>query len=79
MKFEDEGTVQKAKENNCEIIIPEDCVVGTTFEGEGKRKNLDKIEDNEIILDIGFNTVNIIIIGDNIGTICVIAVFLIKK
>tara|TARA_B100000989_G_scaffold242526_1_gene189477 strand:- start:3834 stop:5024 length:1191 start_codon:yes stop_codon:yes gene_type:complete len=53
-----EKIYQKAKENNCEIIIPEDCVVGTTFEGEGKHKNLDKIEDNEIILDIGFNTIN---------------------
>jgi len=47
----------KASKNNCEIIIPEDCVVGTSFEGEGKNKNLNQIEENEIILDIGSNTV----------------------
>jgi phosphoglycerate kinase len=47
----------KALINNCEIIIPEDCVVGTSFDGEGKDKNLDKIEKNEIILDIGPNTI----------------------
>jgi len=47
----------KAKNNNCEIIIPLDCVVGNSFEGEGKNKNLDQIEENEIILDIGSNTV----------------------
>ena len=48
---------EKASKNNCEIVIPEDCVVGTSFEGEGKNKNLNQIEENEIILDIGFNTV----------------------
>jgi len=47
----------KADKNNCKILIPEDCVVGTSFEGEGKNKNLEKIEENEIILDIGINTV----------------------
>ena len=47
----------KAKEKNCHIIIPEDCVVGTSFEGEGKNKKLDQIDKNEIILDIGSGTV----------------------
>ncbi|MBL6861237.1 MAG: phosphoglycerate kinase [Candidatus Pelagibacter bacterium] len=47
----------KALINNCEIIIPEDCVVGTSFDGDGKDKNLEKIEKNEIILDIGSNTI----------------------
>jgi phosphoglycerate kinase len=46
----------KAAKNNCEILIPEDCVVGTSFEGEGEVKNLEQIEENEIILDIGLNT-----------------------
>ena len=50
----------KAKKNNCKIIIPEDCVVCTSFEGEGKIKNLDKIEKNEIILDIGPNSIETI-------------------
>ncbi len=52
-----EKIYEEAKKNNCEITIPEDCVVSTTFEGEGKNKNLDQIENSEIILDIGVNTV----------------------
>ena len=47
----------KANKYNCEIIIPSDCIVGNSFEGKGKNKNLDQIEDNEIILDIGSNTI----------------------
>ena len=53
-----EKIYNKALENNCEIMIPEDCMVGTSFEGEGKNKKLDKIQDNEIILDIGSNTIS---------------------
>tara|TARA_B100001057_G_scaffold151652_1_gene151624 strand:+ start:1875 stop:3062 length:1188 start_codon:yes stop_codon:yes gene_type:complete len=53
-----EKIYKKAKENNCEIMIPEDCMVGTSFEGEGKTKNFDEILDDEIILDIGCNTIN---------------------
>ena len=52
-----ENIYKKAEEHNCEILIPEDCMVGTDFEGNGKNKNLNEIEDNEIILDIGFNTI----------------------
>jgi len=38
-------------------MIPADCMVGTSFEGEGKNKELDKIQDNDIILDIGSDTI----------------------
>ena len=55
-----EKIYKKALENNCEIMIPEDCVVSTSFEGKGKNKDLDKVQNNEIILDIGFNTINAI-------------------
>ena len=48
---------KKAEEHNCKILLPEDCMVGTDFEGTGKNKNLDEIQENEIILDIGFNTI----------------------
>ena len=48
---------KKAEEHNCKILIPEDCIVGTDFEGTGKNKNLNEIQENEIILDIGFNTI----------------------
>ena len=47
----------KARINNCKIIIPEDCIVGTSFEGEGKNKKLEQVKENEIILDIGSSTV----------------------
>tara|TARA_B100001057_G_scaffold232494_1_gene232688 strand:+ start:727 stop:1917 length:1191 start_codon:yes stop_codon:yes gene_type:complete len=52
-----EDIYKKAEIDNCEILIPEDCVVGTDFEGAGKNKNLDEVKDDEIILDIGFNTI----------------------
>ncbi len=52
-----ERIYKKAKENQCEIMIPEDCKVGTSFEGGGINKKIDKIENNEIILDIGINTI----------------------
>ena len=48
---------KKAELNNCEILIPEDCIVGKNFDGVGKNKNLNEVKDNEIILDIGANTV----------------------
>ncbi len=48
---------KKAEEHNCKILIPEDCMVGTDYEGTGKNKNLDEIQENEIILDIGSNTI----------------------
>jgi len=47
----------KAKKNSCKIIIPEDCIVSSSFDGQGKNKNLNEIEENEIILDIGSNTI----------------------
>jgi phosphoglycerate kinase len=52
-----EEIYKKAEENNCEILIPEDCIVGKNFDGEGKNKNLNNIQDDEIILDIGVNTI----------------------
>ena len=52
-----ENIYEKAEEHHCEILIPEDCLVGTDFEGTGKNKNLDEVKDNEIILDIGLNSI----------------------
>ena len=52
-----EKIYEKAKKNNCEIVIPEDCIVSTSFDGEGKNKNLDQIENSEMILDIGVKTI----------------------
>ena len=52
-----ENIYKKAQANNCEILIPQDCIVGKNFGGEGTNKNLDEIRDDEIILDIGINTI----------------------
>jgi phosphoglycerate kinase len=48
---------QTAKNNKCKILIPEDCVVGSSFTSEGISKDLNTIEDNDIILDIGPKTI----------------------
>ena len=52
---------EKAQKNNCEILIPEDCMVGTKMDGTGKVKNFDAIQDDEFILDIGPSTIKKII------------------
>ena len=48
---------EEANKYNCEILIPEDCVVAKSFEGKGKNKDLIQILENEIILDIGSKTI----------------------
>ena len=48
---------EKANKNNCEIIIPEDCMVDTHLEGKGGNKKFEQIKEDEIILDIGTNTI----------------------
>tara|TARA_Y100000591_G_scaffold289490_1_gene274447 strand:+ start:519 stop:1709 length:1191 start_codon:yes stop_codon:yes gene_type:complete len=52
-----QGIYKKAQDNNCEILIPEDCMVAKNLDGVGKNKNLNEIKDDEIILDIGYNTI----------------------
>ena len=47
----------EASKYKCEILIPEDCIVATNFEGKGKNKDLTQILENELILDIGFKTI----------------------
>jgi len=49
---------KKADQNKCEVLIPEDCMVSTSFAGNGVNKDLKTIKDNEIILDIGLKTIN---------------------
>ncbi len=45
------------KNSNCNIVIPEDCVISNNFDGSGTNKDLSSIEEEEIILDIGSKTV----------------------
>ena len=48
---------EKANENKCKILIPEDCIVGSSFTSDGINKDLNTIDDNDIILDIGPKTI----------------------
>ena len=45
---------------NCKIIIPEDCSVSESFNGQAIIKNRDEINSEEIILDIGPKTIDLI-------------------
>ena len=47
----------EAKKYRCNIFIPQDCNVSINFEGSGKTKEINSIDQNEIILDIGPKTV----------------------
>ena len=66
-----EDTVEKilgdARANKCEILIPEDCLVSKSFDGEAVSKDAKSVERDEIILDIGPKTIKIIktIIGNS--------------
>ena len=50
-----------AKENNCKILLPTDVSVGKSLNDKNKIKKLSEIENDELILDIGPET---------IGSIC---------
>ena len=52
-----EDIYKNAELNNCKILIPEDCLVGTSFDGTSEQRNLDEVKDDEIILDIGDDTI----------------------
>jgi phosphoglycerate kinase len=47
----------EAQQLNCKIIIPTDCAVSKDFNGSATSKKCDKIDKEEIILDIGPETI----------------------
>ena len=49
---------ENSKKHSCEITIPKDVLVGKNMEDKSKIKELDDIEDDDIILDIGPKTIN---------------------
>ena len=56
--------------NNCKLIIPNDVVVSKNYNSKGKLKNLNEIDDTDLILDIGTKTIETISkIIDNSKTI----------
>ena len=50
--------IKKSKNYPCSIILPEDVAVGKTMDGNAKIKELNQIENDDIILDIGPKTIN---------------------
>ncbi len=60
----------EAKNHECKIIIPEDCLVSKSSEGSAITKHIRSIEKDDIILDIGPKTIKIIEkIIDNSNTV----------
>jgi len=59
--------IENSKKYNCEITIPKDVIVSKSLNGRGKEKNINEIEENEMILDIGSKTISTIekIINDS--------------
>ena len=49
-----------SKKENCKIIYPEDVAIGKNLNGSSKIKELSDVSEDELILDIGPKTINII-------------------
>jgi len=50
--------IENSKKYNCEITVPKDIIVSKSLDGSGKEKNINQIEENEMILDIGTKTIS---------------------
>ena len=55
-----EDILKKANENKCQIVIPDDVIVSKDHNSKGKLKDLNQIEDTDLILDIGTQTIETI-------------------
>jgi phosphoglycerate kinase len=65
-----ENIIQVSKKNNCNLVLPEDVIVSKDHNSKGTLKNIDQINDNDLILDIGEKTLqNIIKVIDESKTI----------
>ena len=49
--------IKSCETNNCELVVPEDVIVAKNYKSDSELKSLNKINDTDIILDIGRNTV----------------------
>ena len=49
---------ETSKKYSCKIIFPDDVLVGKSFNDKSKIKELNDIEDDDLILDIGPKTIN---------------------
>ena len=65
-----ENIIKEAKKNNCNLVLPEDVITSKDHNSKGVLKNLNQINDNDLILDIGEKTIqNIIKVIDKSKTI----------
>ena len=49
--------IKNCETNNCKLVVPEDVIVAKNYKSDSELKTLNKINDTDIILDIGRNTV----------------------
>ena len=65
-----ESIIQESRKNNCNIVIPEDVITSTDHNSKGVLKDIDQIDDNDLILDVGKKTLqNIFKVIDESKTI----------
>ena len=50
--------IEKSEKNNCKLIIPEDVIVAKNYESKANLKSLNKIDNTDMVLDIGEKTLN---------------------
>ena len=55
-----EKIYSESKKNNCRIVLPIDCQISKNFEGKAQVRAKDKVNNDEIILDIGPKTIELI-------------------
>ena len=51
-----EKVIQESKKNNCNLVLPEDVITSKDHNSKGVLKNINQINDNDLILDIGEKT-----------------------
>jgi len=52
-----EDIIKHCKMNNCNLILPEDVITSKNYNSKGQLKNLNKIENDDMVLDIGEKTI----------------------
>jgi len=49
--------ISQCKTNGCNLVLPSDVIVSKNLKSKGQLKNLNEIDDNDLILDVGNKTV----------------------
>jgi len=51
-----ENIINESKKNNCNLLLPEDVITSKNHNSKGVLKKLEKINDDDLILDVGEKT-----------------------